>query len=74
MVQQVPGALLVYIPSAYHNRSGRLFFAYGHCQIKKWLDPRTMPPMLTGVRVQQQYCPNNPDVGWLQSHTTGIDR
>ena len=74
MVNQGPSAQLVDIPSAYHNHAGTLTFADGHAQLRKWVDPRTMPPMLMGVRIQRQYCPNNADVDWIQNHTTGIDR
>jgi prepilin-type processing-associated H-X9-DG protein len=74
MVNQGGGARLVDIPAAYHNRAGTISFADGHCQLKKWVDPRTTPPMIQGLRAQQQYCPNNPDVSWLQNRTTGTQR
>jgi prepilin-type processing-associated H-X9-DG protein len=62
------------IPGHYHNRAASLAFADGHAQIKKWMDDRTMPPLLHGVpMVKKLSSPNNADVGWLQSHTTGLD-
>ena len=73
MVNQGPTAQWVDIPGNYHNRAASLAFADGHAQIKKWSDPRTMPPLLRGVPVvKSQFCPNNPDVAWLQNHTTGL--
>jgi len=75
MVNQGAGAQLVDIPADYHNRSGTISFADGHCQTKKWIDPRTSPQLIRGVPVvKSQYCPNNPDVDWLQGHTTGFAR
>ncbi len=75
MVNQGAGAQLVDIPADYHNRSGTISFADGHCLIRKWIDPRTIPQLIRGVPVvKSQYCPNNPDVAWLQSHTTGFAR
>ena|ERR1051326_106893 len=73
MVNRGPSARWVDIPANYHNRSGTLAFADGHVQIRKWVDSRTMPPLLSGVPVvKSQFSPNNPDVYWLQSHTTGL--
>jgi prepilin-type processing-associated H-X9-DG protein len=74
MVHQGPAAEWVDIPANYHNRAASLAFADGHAQIRKWVDDRTMPQLLHGVPVvKKQSCPNNPDVNWLQSHTTGLD-
>jgi len=73
MINQGPQARWVDIPAAYHNNAANLSFADGHAETRKWIDPRTMPPMGSGVPVvKPQFCPNNPDVGWLQSHTTGL--
>jgi prepilin-type N-terminal cleavage/methylation domain-containing protein len=72
-VDMVHPGVLVDIPSGYHNHSGTLSFGDGHAEIKKWVDPRTSPPMTAGVHVGQQYCPNSPDVSWIQTHTTGYD-
>ncbi len=73
MVNQGANAKWVDVPASYHNRAGTLAFGDGHAQIKKWIDARTMPPLIRGVPVLKgQFCPNNPDVAWLQSHTTGL--
>lgn len=74
MVNQGGSAELVDIPASYHNHAGNLAFADGHAQPHKWVDPRTDPPMILGVKAPQQYCPNSSDVSWLQSHTTGLDQ
>jgi prepilin-type N-terminal cleavage/methylation domain-containing protein/prepilin-type processing-associated H-X9-DG protein len=61
------------IPGMYHNRGCGFSFADGHSEMKKWLDGRTMPAMhyqtawYFGVQIA---CPRNPDVAWLQDHTT----
>ena len=75
MVHQGAMAEWVDIPGNYHNRAASLAFADGHAQIRKWTDDRTMPAQLIGVPVvKRQFCPNNADVDWLQSHTTGLDQ
>jgi prepilin-type processing-associated H-X9-DG protein len=73
MVNKGSQARWVDIPANYHNRAGTLAFADGHAQVKKWQDARTMPRLSTGVPiVKAQFTANNPDVAWLQSHTTGL--
>jgi len=75
MVNQGPTTQWVDLPASYHNHAANLSFADGHCQLKKWLDPRTRPPFTPGVPlVKNQFCPNDPDVTWLQTHTTGLDQ
>lgn len=73
MVNQGSHAVLVDVPASYHNRAGNLSFADGHCETHKWIDPRTTPPLIAGLPVvKDQSCPNNPDVAWIQRHTTGL--
>ena len=58
---------MVDCPAAYHNRAGGFSFADGHAEIKKWLDPRTTPPINKfngGVQA------NNMDIFWMQDHST----
>jgi prepilin-type N-terminal cleavage/methylation domain-containing protein/prepilin-type processing-associated H-X9-DG protein len=60
------------IPGAYHNRACGFSFADGHSEIKKWRDPRTIPPL---TPQQNSYVapipsPRNEDIAWLQDHTT----
>jgi prepilin-type N-terminal cleavage/methylation domain-containing protein len=59
------------LPGSYHNRAGGLSFADGHCEIKRWQDDRTMPPLVHGGLIPDQYpSPNNRDVAWLQERST----
>jgi prepilin-type processing-associated H-X9-DG protein len=59
------------LPGMYHAGSCGFSMADGHSEIKKWKDPRTTPPLTTGSLVKDQFdSPRNPDVAWLQDHTT----
>jgi prepilin-type N-terminal cleavage/methylation domain-containing protein/prepilin-type processing-associated H-X9-DG protein len=67
-------AVLINCPASYHNGAGNLAFADGHSESHRWRDPRTNPPMTTGVYLPPPVLssPNNPDVAWLQERTTGL--
>ncbi len=58
------------VPASYHGRAANLCFADGHSETKRWLDPRTTPPItgkqMTGNKPQ----PNNRDIVWLWERTT----
>ena len=71
-----PGSLrLVDVPASYHNGAGGLTFADGHSEIRKWLDPRTKPPISPGRDLPLTAAsPNNRDVLWLQERSTGLAR
>jgi len=63
------------LPGFYHNRAAGLSFADGHSEIRRWRDPRTMPPLTgpyTGLWNGKLFfkSPNNPDIRWLQERTT----
>jgi len=62
------------LPGAYHNRAGGLSFADGHAELKRWTDPRTVPPLLKGQLVpdsaRHQPSPHNADLMWLQERAT----
>jgi prepilin-type processing-associated H-X9-DG protein len=59
------------LPASYHNRAGGLSFADGHAEIKRWVDPRTMPVLVINDLVEDQYpSDNNRDVMWLQERAT----
>lgn len=61
------------LPGMYHNRACGFSFADGHSEIKRWMDPRTMPPLRVGVAVADTIlAPGSPDVAWLQDHTTRL--
>ena len=59
------------LPASYHDRAGGLSFVDGHAEIKRWLDDRTMPPLVRDGLIPDQFpSPNNPDVIWLQERAT----
>jgi prepilin-type N-terminal cleavage/methylation domain-containing protein/prepilin-type processing-associated H-X9-DG protein len=59
------------LPGMYHNRACGFSFADGHSEIKRWLDNRTMPPLINHGLVGDIFStPNNRDVIWLQERAT----
>ena len=67
------------LPASYHGQAGGLSFADGHSEIKRWKDPRTMPPIRQGVTwtagspnnpASPLPSPGNPDLRRLQEHAT----
>ncbi len=61
------------LPASYHGRAGGLSFVDGHAEIHVWRDSRTMPPLVrNGYVLDQLSSPNNPDIGWLQEHSTRL--
>ena len=62
------------MPGSYHDRAGGLSFTDGHSEIRRWRDPRTMPPLRTGqdwvVISAPIPSPNNADLIWLQQRAT----
>jgi prepilin-type processing-associated H-X9-DG protein len=76
--QTTPGNSSAYMladmPGTYHGNACGFSFADGHSEIKKWLDPRTCPPLLfEGLLFngyQETSVPGSVDVGWLQPRST----
>jgi prepilin-type processing-associated H-X9-DG protein len=61
------------MPGTYHDLACGFSFADGHAEMKRWRDPRTIPPIVDGgdpLGVQQDPSPNNADVAWIQDHST----
>jgi prepilin-type N-terminal cleavage/methylation domain-containing protein/prepilin-type processing-associated H-X9-DG protein len=59
------------LPAFYHNRACGFSFCDGHSEIKRWLDPRTTPPLQIGQYIIQKWpVPRDVDVAWLQDRTT----
>ena len=59
------------LPGFYHGGSGGFSFADGHSDPKRWIDPRTTPPIKPGVGYPDRFnSPNNADIAWLQDHAT----
>jgi prepilin-type N-terminal cleavage/methylation domain-containing protein/prepilin-type processing-associated H-X9-DG protein len=70
-----PGAYsLADLPGAYHGNGCGFSFADGHCELRKWLDPRTTPALkkqsLIFDGTTETPSPRNQDVAWLQDHAT----
>jgi len=68
-----PGAYgFIDVPASYHCGAGGFSFADGHSELRRWLDPRTKPPVAKGVIIDYAFkaSPNNVDVAWLQDNTT----
>lgn len=63
---------MVDVPASYHNRAGGFSFADGHSEIKRWADSRTMPPIRKNAWVTSGVQGNNPDVLWMQEHSTRL--
>ncbi|MCL4179016.1 MAG: type II secretion system GspH family protein [Verrucomicrobia bacterium] len=58
-------------PGSYHGQAGGFSFADGHSEMRRWRDPRTMPPLQkNGLVPDILASPHNPDVIWLQEHST----
>ena len=64
---------IVGYPGSYHHGTGNLGFADGHCEPRKWRDPRTMPRLVQDHHIVRSVdgvpSPGNPDVRWLQERT-----
>lgn len=59
------------LPGHHHHRACGFSFADGHSEIRRWRDDRTMPPLVRGGMINDSFSsPNNPDVAWLQEHST----
>lgn len=56
---------IVDFPASYHCGACGFAFADGHSEIHKWRDPRTTPPLQTGIPLNVP-SPNNQDVVWMQ--------
>jgi prepilin-type N-terminal cleavage/methylation domain-containing protein/prepilin-type processing-associated H-X9-DG protein len=59
-------------PGTYHGNSASFSFLDGHAEIHKWKDNRTKNTghSLGGLPVAQGG-PDNPDILWIQAHTSG---
>lgn len=64
-------ARIVDFPASYHGRSAGIAFADGHAEIKRWRDRRTTPPLRARHHLELDVpSPDNPDVAWLQEHSS----
>jgi prepilin-type processing-associated H-X9-DG protein len=62
------------MPGFYHNRGCGFSFADGHSEMRRWLDPRTTPPLVTTGAPPTEgpdiAAPGSPDIAWLQDKST----
>ena len=61
------------LPGMYHDLACGFSFADGHAEMKRWRDPRTTPPAVSGgdpLTLPFIPSPNNADVAWLQDHSS----
>jgi prepilin-type N-terminal cleavage/methylation domain-containing protein len=67
-----PAALGFYdLPASYHHRAGGLSFVDGHAEIRRWVDERTMPPLVRDGPIPDVLpSPHNKDIIWLQERST----
>jgi prepilin-type N-terminal cleavage/methylation domain-containing protein/prepilin-type processing-associated H-X9-DG protein len=62
---------IVDYPASYHNNAGEFSFADGHSEIRKWVDPRTVPKLKPGQPIPLNVASqNNKDVLWMQERST----
>jgi prepilin-type N-terminal cleavage/methylation domain-containing protein len=63
--------ILVDFPASYHNKAGGLSFADGHSEIRRWVHPKTTPPLKVGVELTLGISvPDSKDVQWMQERST----
>jgi prepilin-type N-terminal cleavage/methylation domain-containing protein/prepilin-type processing-associated H-X9-DG protein len=72
--------IMINWPGTAHGNSATFSFLDGHALIHKWQDPRTKNaghalggPRQVGGGLVPQGAPDNPDLLWLQSHTSARD-
>ena len=71
MVESPGSAYIIDYPASYHNGAAGISFMDGHCEIKKWQDPRTRPPVRYNNNLQLNVASaNNKDMIWLSDRTT----
>ncbi|MEI2726500.1 MAG: prepilin-type N-terminal cleavage/methylation domain-containing protein [Verrucomicrobiota bacterium] len=71
MVETPASAKIIDYPASYHNGAAGISFMDGHCEIKKWQDPRTRPAPRYNNNLQLNVASaNNQDMIWLSDRTT----
>jgi prepilin-type N-terminal cleavage/methylation domain-containing protein/prepilin-type processing-associated H-X9-DG protein len=71
MVESPGAARIIDFPASYHNGAAGITFADGHADIRKWVDPRTKPPVRYNNNLQLNVAsPNNADMIWLSDRTS----
>jgi prepilin-type N-terminal cleavage/methylation domain-containing protein/prepilin-type processing-associated H-X9-DG protein len=62
----------IHMPSVLHRRLGVLAFADGHVEAHRWVDSRTLHPVIgpNGYILHGTSAPNSPDLTWVGARTT----
>ena len=60
---------LVDYPASYHSGAAGFSFGDGHSEVHRWIDGRTTPPLKSVLQLNVP-SPKNPDVFWMQDHST----
>ena len=62
------------LPGIYHHNAAGFSFADGHSEIRKWMDPRTCPPLVKGGVGDGGSggvpASGSVDVAWVQERST----
>jgi prepilin-type processing-associated H-X9-DG protein len=60
-----------HVPGNFHDKSTTLSFADGHVERHTWVDSRTFnPPKTTDWHAHDYLTPGNPDLAWLNQHSS----
>jgi prepilin-type processing-associated H-X9-DG protein len=70
MVENRAQARIIDYPASYHNGAGGISFADGRAEIRKWVDPRTRPPVKYYNMPLNVPSANNEDMIWLSERTS----
>ena len=71
MVESPASARIIDFPASYHNGAAGISFADGHAEIRKWVDPRTKPPVKNSNALQLNVLSqDNQDMIWLAERTS----
>lgn len=77
MVQTADGkdARIIDFPASFHGDAAGIGFADGHAEIRKWVDPRTRPPVKYNNNLQLNVAsPGNKDMIWLAQRTSALSK
>lgn len=72
MVESAAAARIIDFPASFHNGAAGISFADGHAEIRKWVDPRTRPPIKykDNSLALNVASANNQDMIWLSDRTS----
>jgi len=77
MVETADGrdAYIIDFPASFHGEAGGIGYADGHAEIRRWVDPRTRPPVRYNNNLQLAVpSPYNKDMIWLAQRTSALNR